>query len=269
MRPLLAALLFLLPLPAFACDRAADLLRQAYPDAVAGAGGLTLKGGAYAQRIDPDAVACKPWPLRPELTLVAVTLVEANPASEDETRGDVEIIVADTATGKPLARRREEGMAYSDAVQFASLSLDTARYDLKPGLRAFGLRSVQSGSSRVNPFTEQALWLYTYTDGRIDRVLDGLVVERFNGENDGDCAGTSTTTTRGVTIGAAGQGGYRDLLVDQTVASETTRKAGDDCASKVRTVKGKPFRLVFDGHGYEAAKGVKIDRDDLFASVGE
>ena len=38
-----------------------------------------------------------------ELTLVAVPLIEANPPQEGENKGDVEIILADTATGRPIS----------------------------------------------------------------------------------------------------------------------------------------------------------------------
>lgn len=266
MRTLLAALVFLLPVPALACDNAEALLKQAYPDAVADRSGLTVKGGAYARRIDPAAVACKAWPYRPELTLLAVPLREADPPVEGEARGDVEVIVADTATGKPLARRREEGMAFEDAIQFRDVALDTARYDIRNGERAFGLRTRQVGSSQVNPFSEQALWLYLYDGGRIRRVLDGLVTERLNGEYDGNCAGAATTVTRAVTIGGAG-GGYRDLVVDQAESTETTKEADDDCKSSVAAGKGKQFRLVFDGKHYVAAKAAKDEEDGPFSII--
>jgi hypothetical protein len=267
MRTLLAALVLLLPVPALACDNAEALLKQAYPEAVADRSGLTVKGGAYAQRIDPEAVACKAWPYRPELTLLAVPLREAAPPVEGEARGDVEIIVADTATGKPLARRREEGMAFEDAIQFRGVALDTARYDVRNGQRAFGLRTRQSGSSQLNPFSEQALWLYTYEGGRIRRVLDGLVTERLNGEYDGDCAGAATTVTRTATIGGAGAGGYRDLVIDQAESTETTTKAEDDCKSSVVAGKGRQVRLVFDGRHYVAAKAAKGEEDGPFSII--
>lgn len=42
------------------------------------------------------------------------------------------------------------------------MSVDAARYDVSNGLRAFGLRAAQHGSSAVNPCQERALWRYTF-----------------------------------------------------------------------------------------------------------
>jgi len=267
MRALLASLLLLLPFPAFACDIAEALIKHAYPDAVAADGGYTVKGSAYVRRIDPRAVACKTWPYRPELTLAAVPLSEAAPANEGEVRGDVEVMAVDTATGEPVARLVEEGMAFADAVQFDDVSLDTARYDLKPGLRAFGVKVTHSGSSRIFPYADEVLRLYTLQGATLVRVLDGLIVSVSTNENDGNCNGVGETTSRSITLGQPGRGGYRDLRIDEKRVAETTRDMGSDCVSTSKPLLGRSHVLRFGGQGYEIPKGVKPE-DRLF-DLGE
>ena len=262
--------LLLLSAPAVACDKIDALLKKAYPAATATKNGFEVSGD-YLRRIDPDEVACKAWPARPELTLVAVPLIEANPPQEGENKGDVEIILADTASGRPIARRLEKDMAFSDAVRFANLSFDTARYDLKAGLRAFGVRTMQANSSQIDPFSETALWLYTFEGGRIDRVLDGLIVERENGENNGDCDGALTTINRTLTLGGAGPKGYRDLVVDQTETLETSKKDGTDCKSTDAPGAGRQVVLHFGDRHYDPPAGSKSEPDkpesDLFSFI--
>lgn len=253
-----------LPTRAFAaCDDLGDLLSRVYPKADRSDDGFDLKG-AYAQHVTTRSVACKVWPADPGLTLMAVPRIEADPASPDETRGDVEILVLDSATGRPLARRVETAMAFADAIRFEGVTLDTARYDLRPGLRAFGLRTEQSGSSRVNPYGERALWLYTFEGGRIARVLDGLIVQRIQGENDGNCAGTSQTVRRAVSLGAEGPEGYRDLMVDQTATDETSRKVGRDCRSTETPGARARHVLRFGGRRYEPSAELRpiVDRSE-------
>ena len=269
-----AALALMLPGQALAdCDITDALLKQAYPDAQQGDNGLLVKGGGNDRSINPDDVVCKAWPYRPELMLAAVPLIEAKPPVEGENKGDVEIIIADVATGNPVARRLEKGMAFSDAIQFGSMSLDTARYDVGDGLRAFGLRTSQSGSSRVNPYEEQALWMYTFAKGRIERVLDGLIVERSNGENNGDCVGESTAVTRTVKLGPKVATGYRDLTVEQTVTHDTSRKVGGECRFDTRPGKAARFELIYDNGHYRPAAGVKPPGEkgdietDLFSTI--
>ncbi|MBP0581990.1 hypothetical protein J8I29_21860 [Labrys sp. LIt4] len=258
-----AALALMLPGQALAdCDITDALLKQAYPDAQQGDNGLLVKGGAYDRAINPGDVVCKAWPYRPELMLAAVPLIEAEPPIEGENKGDVEIIIADVATGKPVARRLEKGMAFSDAIRFGSMSLDTARYDVGDGLRAFGLRTSQSGSSRLNPYGEQALWMYIFDKGRIERVLDGLIVERSNGENNGECEGESTTLTRTVKLGPKAGAGYRDLAVEQSLTRETWKTVAGECRADKRPGKPAGFKLVYDNGHYRPVGGVKPRSED-------
>lgn len=253
--------------PSGICADFASVLKQAYPAAQADKDGLVV-AGPYAQRVTPKDVACKIWPAKPELTLLAVPLIEANPPEEGESKGDVEIIIADSKSGQPLARRREGDMAFGDAVKFDGVTLDTARYDIKPGQRAFGILTSQSGSSQMNPFWEHDLWLYSFENGRIERVLDGLTIDRLNGEIDGECIETSTTTKRSISIGGSGAHGYRQLLVDEIVTTETAAKVGDSCKS-TRKARSKQLRLQFDGQRYvlSGASKAKPEDDDLFSAI--
>lgn len=264
----------MLPTQAFAdCDITDTLLKQAYPTAERVSDGLAVKSGGYAQLINPDNVVCKAWPYRPELTLAAIPLLEAVPPVEGENKGDVEIIVFNRTIGKMLARRLETGMAFSDAIGFSSLELDTARYDLSSDLRAFGLRTSQHGSSRVNPYDEHALWLYTFNNGGIERVLDGLIVQRTNGENDGDCSGSSTTIKRTLTIAPKKEPGYRELLVEQTVMHETSTKTAAECHSSNRFDQPAHVSLVYRDGRYRPVAGTNLRSDnadidnDLFSSI--
>ena len=238
-------------------------------------GGLAVER-EYLQTIAPDTVACRLAPFSPSLTLVAVALLETSPKVAGERKGDVEIIIADTVTGRPIARRVEKGMAFSDAVQFrsGSLTFDTARYDIKAGQPTFGLRTSQSGSSPVYPFGEQALWLYVFDNGRIERVLDGLIVERLNAETSNDCDGTTTVVKRKVSVDAKEAGGYRDLLVDQTTTSGTSKKSGDDCEWTEKTGPVEHIVLHFGGGHYRRPLGAhpspSIDGEpDLFSDIFE
>jgi len=265
MKPALAAFVLMLPAPALAeCAITDALLAQAYPKARQGDNGLLVDGGDFQRAIQLDGVVCKAWPWRPELMLAAVPLLEAKPADEGSNKGDVEILVA-TRAGKPLARRMEPGMAFSDAIRFGDMSLDTARYDVADGQRAFGLRTVQSGSSRVNPYEEQALWLYTFDKGRIERVLDGLIVEHGLGENNGNCEGEFTTTKRTITPGPKTGARYRALKVEQTETLATSTQKGDDCVSDERPGKAARFELVHEKGRYVPSGKAEID--PLFSTI--
>jgi hypothetical protein len=197
----------------------------------------------WAGRLQPqrtlnaELAVCKDWPAEPALTLAALPL----PHRDNNDEGgvfDLEVLVADRASGAIVAHVFQENAITSDAVRFSHLSIDTARYQLKPGRRAFGVRVSYEGSSRVNPFTETALNLYAM-DGRALRpVLDRLIIDTSNGEWDGQCAGAFDQTVRTIGMGPPGANGYAALEVMERRVQSVSRQAGDRCVSE----DGKPSR---------------------------
>ncbi|KMZ11676.1 hypothetical protein BHUM_04214c [Candidatus Burkholderia humilis] len=89
--------------------------------------------GVWAARLHPqrtlDAAlaVCKDWPVDSALTLVALPL----PHKDNDRDGgvfDLEVLVAERASGAIIAHVFQENAITSDAVRFSRLSLDTARY---------------------------------------------------------------------------------------------------------------------------------------------
>lgn len=233
------------------CDDIPALLSATYPDAKLEGGNLIVPGD-YARQVAVEEVACKVWPYKTELTLLAVPLKEAAPAENDLTRGDIEVIVANSATGKPVARRLEAGMADADAIQFSGITLDTARYDVTAQTRAFGVVTRQSGSSRVNPYLSQALWLYSFDGARIERLLDGLVVDELSGENDGNCTGATAQIKRSVSILPEATAGYHDLGVEETSVTSNSKESNGECVSQEMPAETTQRRLQFRNYRYRS-----------------
>lgn len=111
-------------------------------DAVAWRYGLiNIDGNAkYSPIVDE---ACKPWPYDRDLVLSALVydgdMAYSGPAPTDAARGDVldlYVSVFNRKTGKLVSTYTHK--VYQDAsvqVSSGSLSIDTARYDLAPGIR--------------------------------------------------------------------------------------------------------------------------------------
>ncbi len=264
MRTLMFCGALLAPAHAVACENLGGLLKSAYPTAVEEDEGLRIDG-EYARLVRTDEVACKVWPADEKLTLLAVPLIEAEPEDEGEARGDVEIIVADTTTGQPQVRRVELNMAFGDAIQFSGVRLDTARYDIKSGTRAFGVVTRQTGSSRVNPWSQEALWLYTINKDRIDRVVDGLVIDAFSGENDGNCSGEASHTRRTVALAPPAHSINRDLLVEEVTVTSTMTGTAGACNSADVTGEPKQVTLRLMEGRYQPT--ISAETDGLFSGI--
>lgn len=222
-----------LPVPALASNECGDALegylQAAYPGRVA-VGESSQLSAAGGERVDEHLMACRRWPADPSRALLAVGIVpEGERNDANGGREDLEVLVVDSATGQVEARRRESGRLGWDAIRVSGLRLDTARYRLADGIRAFGVRIERVGASRVNPWQETTLGLFVLRDGRLQRVLDNLQVAASGGEWDGNCEGRFHALERTVVL-EPHAGRWPDLRIDsRSSASHAVLSADGSC----------------------------------------
>ncbi len=200
-------------------------------------------------KLDSENAVCKINPADAGQVLAALPFAET---ADEDRQGDygLEVLVADAATGNIIAHHYQPAAISSDAIVFRQLSLDTARYQLSPGLRAFGVRVSYVGSSRVNPFGETTLNLYTLNGTVLRQVLNKLTVAQDGGEWDGMCAGDFSQTQRTLSMGDMGKHGFASLRVSETTTSSHAVAKGDDCQESDYKPKVTGFILNFDGSQY-------------------
>ncbi|MGN6578741.1 MAG: hypothetical protein ACTHJ1_01975 [Bordetella sp.] len=199
---------------------------------------------------------CKVWPANTALTIAALPL--SRPGNTDiQGTDDLEVLVADTATGAVVAHRYEKAALQFDAVAIRELVIDTAPYQLTPQQRAFGIRVDYDNMSRASPYEAKALSLYVMQGSTLSKVLGGLNVKESGGEWDENCAGTLHETVRTIAIGPADKSGYAALKVtSKTNTTVSALKAGN-CVDHTKTAKPSIATLQYrDGH-YEVPKTMR------------
>ncbi|QGZ61405.1 PA3715 family protein [Paraburkholderia acidisoli] len=206
--------------------------------------------------LDTEHAACKVWPANEALTIAALPLPQKG-NSEDQGSDDLEVLVADTKTGAIVAHRFQPAAITYDAMRFEKLELDTARYQLTPASRAFGVRVSHGGSSRVSPYDATALSLYVIDGGSLRVVLDRLVMSESTGDWDGNCAGSFDATTRTLDLGPAGKDGYAALKVTEKSVHTINTPTKDDCASKDQPAKRVSVTLGYRNGQYGVPKGMQ------------
>lgn len=233
-------------------------IKRAYPAAKRSGSGYKVDGARIqlSEAFNPHAVVCRTWPAHPELTLMAVPLMQQEDADAGN-EGDLVLFVLDTANGGIRQRLRLPARMSDDAVRIRSVTFDTARYVVAPGQMAFGVRIVKEGDSRPNPFSETGLWLYTVQGNQLKPVLNGVVVETSGGEWDTNCAGTFEQTKRTLNMTSDTHNGYADIAVSETKSSSTNTV---DKAGECQTHDAKPqrttYRLAYDGKQYVVPKAL-------------
>jgi hypothetical protein len=209
--------------------------------------------------VDADNAACKVWPANPAQTLAVLPLPRKG-GTADETVYDVEVLVADSKTGAVIAHSFEPSAMTSDAMGLQGMALDTAPWRLTPQQLAFGVTKTFQNSSRVNPSADTTLSLYVIDGRKLRRVVSNLTTRQSNGEWDGNCAGEFSDTSRSISVGPAGRGGYATLLVSEKTVDTTRTAVGDQCASKDKPARRASFRVEYDGSRYGVPAGLSDDQ---------
>ncbi|GAB7533370.1 hypothetical protein PS3A_57860 [Pseudomonas sp. 3A(2025)] len=200
-------------------------------------------------KLDSEHAVCKINPGNASQTLAALPFAE-NVDADGQGDYGLGVIVADTATGKIIARHYQPGAIVSDAIFFESLALDTARYQLTPTLRAFGVRISHTGSSRVNPYSGTLLNLYVLDGQTVRPVMDKLEVRASSADWDGACNGDFTETERTISIAGKSKNGLASLLVEEKTVHTKDVAKGDDCETVERTPVVSRATLEYDGQRY-------------------
>ncbi|HEX4552281.1 hypothetical protein [Pseudomonas sp.] len=205
-----------------------------------------------------DVSVCRDWPVDPPLTINAIAKFEADSVYAHGDRigaYDLDLSVSSADNSRPLATYHQPSAFQSDAVGLESVELDTARYKLTSDLRAFGVRAIFKGSSRVNPLDETQLSLYVKEDGKLRPVLDRLLVYRFSGEWDGNCAGDRATTVSTIEMGKTSSHGFADLIVKSVTTGVSGEGPPDHCEMKTTNYKPVLTTLHYDGKSYVLPNG--------------
>lgn len=174
------------------------------------------------------ALACKTHPQQSHLTIVALFhgINDAQGGWRNDEKGFVAAVVDTRRRAVQSFYRatleQDAGLRVSDT----SLWIDTARYDLAPGVRAFGVRmDIGYSPQCAEGGTSHYLTLFVPDKHRLRPVLMTKPMSRWQvlgwNPDDGACmqAGVATTTLA-LTLGSAAKNGWRDLHVTERTNSE-------------------------------------------------
>ena len=112
---------------------------------------------------DKLPVVIHPLPYSPQETVVIVPKVAVQEEDYVSFALDSYILLADSETGtikSQFFESHEKNGWTSDAIQLRDISVDTTYYEIKPGVKAFGVELYFYGSSQPNPYSERFLSLF-------------------------------------------------------------------------------------------------------------
>ncbi|AZE55297.1 ABC-type multidrug transport system, ATPase-permease component [Pseudomonas synxantha] len=207
--------------------------------------------------LDSERAVCKVNPGNSSQVLAALPFA-VNVTEDGDGDYGLDVLVADAASGKVIAHTYQGAAIESDAIRFNSLRLDTARYQLAPGIRAFGVRVSYDGSSRVNPYSSETLSLYLHDDSQLRQIMSSLEVSFSGGEWDGMCAGDFNQTERTLAVGKSVPAGFAGLRITEKSSARHSAVKGDGCEETQGNSSTETFVLNYDGSRYVVPKGLSF-----------
>jgi hypothetical protein len=196
------------------------------------------------------AADCRADPGHPGLTLVAAVHTSDDEAGHWLALGLVDAASHNVRASLHVAAGEDAALRYEPD----SLRLDTARYQLAPGVRAFGL-DIGSGYTPNcgNGGVGAMRTLYVVDGNTIRPVLSNLYLTEwvYIQEAQSRCNpnGPETeiveTFARSISLGTESHAGYRDLVIRATSSRDDQRKSGR---------KPLLYTLRYDGHRYPLTK---------------
>lgn len=209
------------------CDR--ELLSELFGDLQKITfGGLDRKNDHEWTELD---LVCKTRPGYPNQVIVATFFVSNTPPAEVSER-DVgfSVAVVDPAQRRLVSLHTSKLLqdGGTNAFWSGSLAIDTARYDLKNGVRAIGVRMaiVQPGCAWEST-SESALWLFVARGPVLQPVLSGFDMYRTERQFFKGCICCSQEESKGavhhaaltLSVASSANNGYRDLALRANLSS--------------------------------------------------
>jgi hypothetical protein len=161
-----------------------------------------------------DFAACRKDPADTRHAIVALAYHGDAQDASDEDDYDLDVAIVDIDSGDILAHRHDAKGIESDAVSLGRVWLDTARYDLAPGKRAFGVRTENSAHCWQCAFGYTNLSLYLQDGKQLRKLLATTVSETI--ENDSEDHSTRTA----LCVGKQRHNGLADIVMSQGASCE-------------------------------------------------
>lgn len=213
----------------------------------------TVSGARHLPDTDLNLSSCRRDPTFPSEWLVAVVSpTKKEPTPPDERAGpatyDIDLIVWDAKQARSVASVHDEAALLSDASELRETHIDTGRYTLSGGVRAFGVRDVHYPRCHDCHFSEDFLTLYVRDGARLRRVLRTQVKLTTDG-------GIHTTCQDGVDIvqtfiqpATTTSHGWYDLLLTTNTGNQ---EVSDKACGKARS---SLLEVSYDGSTYGHAE---------------
>ena len=203
--------------------------------------------GIPKDKIDKDLYTEKVLPYDTYKLVMVFPIRKGN--DENEATFDLYVVVYDFLQKRITQSYKGIDEYYSDAVELQELSIDTAKFILTEGIRAFGIRAFYKNGSKVNPYSEETFSLFLPENTSLKKILDQYQLSTYNGEWNYNCEGSWSDESNSMFImDSKKTNGYFNIKNKQTFIGKGTDK---DCNEGIMQKSTKTVFLKYNGKEYK------------------
>ena len=202
--------------------------------------------GIPKDKIDKDLYTEKVLPYDTDKKVMVFLIKKGD---ENEATFDLYVVVYDFLQKRITQSYKGIDEYYSDAVELQELSIDTAKFILTEGIRAFGIRAFYKNGSKVNPYSEETFSLFLPENTSLKKILHQYQLSTYNGEWNYNCEGSWSDESNSMFImDSKKTNGYFNIKDKQTFIKKATDK---NCDDKVVEKSTKTVFLKYNGKEYK------------------
>lgn len=215
--------------------------------------------------LDHALAACKAWPAYPGRSIVVLPLQPLAVLPPGQRTLDLAVLLiqrpdnGNTERDAVIAQSYQPGALHEQGPVLQELRIDTSRYLLAPGQRAFGLRARYRGDELAAPFASETLRLYLPQGRQIQEVLAETEMDRDSGRWDLQCDGQFERLRTQLAVEAVAGQRWADLILSRTLTPSRARRQLDgQCLEQTGPARHTPLRLRHaEGPRYAAPAPLK------------
>ena len=195
--------------------------------------------------------SCRRDPARTDQWIVSLLSPSAGNTVTDNMWFDVDLVIWNDKQTRVVAHLKQQKAILSDASELRETTVDTGRYTLAEGIRAFGVRDIHYPRCHDCDWSETFLTLYVQRKDKIDRLFSTRVEETTSASGpSSECRDSIHVIRTTIAPGDHTSHGLRDLIVVTRSADEDSSVA-HGLPSKLCSTPSIETRVVpYDGTSY-------------------
>lgn len=200
---------------------------------------------------------CKIWPYSPDKVLIVLTL-NSQPLKQktNNIMYDVDVVVVDKKSGIIISNHYDKRALYERDLFLSRIVIDTARYQLDPFTRAFGVRFFHRNNPTFNTYFDETINLYFLHDKTLHIPLKSLVMEQSYGDfNELTCVGEFKNIKRILILTKEKNFGFFNIKVNEILKRYKPKIIQNyGCLNSDEKVQKNSIFLKYDGIKYDFYK---------------